>query len=108
MGDPKYDNLSIFWANQDDRGVHVNISGAGILKTSKNKANAKKLLEYFASEGAQDFYASANKEYPVIDDALIDKSIKSWGKFKEDTINVSVLGSLQKQAVFLAQEVGYK
>lgn len=108
LGDPKYDNLSIFWANQDDRGVHVNISGAGILKTSKNKANAKKLLEYFASEDAQDFYASANKEYPVIDDALIDKSIKSWGKFKEDTVNVSMLGSLQKQAVYLAQEVGYK
>ena len=47
-------------------------------------------------------------KYPVIDDALIDKSIKSWGKFKEDTINVSMLGSLQKQAVYLAQEVGYK
>ena len=108
LGDPNYDNLSIFWANQDDRGVHVNISGAGILKTSKNKANAKKLLEYFASEDAQYFYASANKEYPVIDDVLIDKSIKSWGKFKEDTINVSMLGSLQKQAVYLAQEVGYK
>ncbi len=108
LDDPKYDNLSIFWANQDDRGVHVNISGAGILKTSKNKANAKKLLEYFASEDAQYFYASANKEYPVIDDALIDKSIKSWGKFKEDTVNVSMLGSLQKQAVYLAQEVGYK
>ena len=29
-------------------------------------------------------------------------------QFFEDEINVSKLGSLQKEAVFLAQEVGYK
>jgi iron(III) transport system substrate-binding protein len=108
LDDPKYDNLRLFWANQDDRGVHVNISGAGIVKTSKNKANALKLLEYFSSENAQNFYASANKEYPVTQNAKAHESITEWGSFSEDTINVSKLGSLQKQAVFLAQEVGYK
>ena len=108
LDDPKYDNLSLFWANQGDRGVHVNISGAGIVKTSKNKANAVKLLEYLSSMKAQDFYASANKEYPVLASADIDDSIEGWGEFSEDNINVSKLGSLQKEAVFLAQEAGYK
>jgi iron(III) transport system substrate-binding protein len=108
LDDPKYDNLSLFWANQGDRGVHVNISGAGVVKTSKNKANAVKLLEYLSSTKAQEFYASANKEYPVLATAVIDDSIEGWGKFSEDNINVSKLGSLQKEAVFLAQEAGYK
>ena len=108
LDDPKYDNLSLFWANQEDRGVHVNISGAGVVKTSKNKANAVKLLEYLSSMKAQDFYASANKEYPVLASADIDDSIEGWGEFSEDNINVSKLGSLQKEAVFLAQEAGYK
>ena len=108
LDDPKYDNLSLFWANQGDRGVHVNISGAGVVKTSKNKANAVKLLEYLSSMKAQDFYASANKEYPVLASADIDDSIEGWGEFSEDNINVSKLGSLQKEAVFLAQEAGYK
>ena len=108
LDDPKYDNLSLFWANQGDRGVHVNISGAGVVKTSKNKANAVKLLEYLSSMKAQDFYASANKEYPVLASADIDDSIQGWGEFSEDNINVSKLGSLQKEAVFLAQEAGYK
>ena len=108
LDDPKYDNLSLFWANQEDRGVHVNISGAGVVKTSKNKANAVKLLEYLSSVKAQDFYASANKEYPVLASAIIDDSIEGWGKFSEGNINVSKLGSLQKEAVFLAQEAGYK
>jgi len=108
LDDPKYSNLQLFWANQSGRGVHVNISGAGIVKTSKNKENAQKLLEYLSSDSAQDFYASANKEYPVLKEADIADSIKDWGSFIEDDINVSKLGSLQKEAVFLAQEVGYK
>lgn len=108
LDDPQYDNLTLFWANQIDRGVHVNISGAGIVKTSKNKQAATLLLEYLSSEKAQDFYASANKEYPVLDGAMVHASIKDWGEFIEDNINVGKLGSLQKEAVFLAQEVGYK
>ena len=108
LDDPEYNNLSLFWANQSDRGVHVNISGAGVVKTSKNKKNAVLFLEYLSSNKAQDFYASANKEYPVLVGAKIDESIENWGSFSEHTINVSKLGSLQKEAVFLAQEVGYK
>ena len=108
LDDPKYNNLNLFWANQNDRGVHVNISGAGIVKTTKNKTNSIKLLEYLSSEDAQDFYASANKEYPILKGALVHDAIRDWGEFSEDEINVSKLGSLQKEAVFLAQEVGYK
>ena len=108
LDDPEYDNLKLFWANQDDRGVHVNISGAGIVKSSKNKEDAQTLLEYLSSERAQDFYASANKEYPVLYSASVHESIKGWGDFLEDNINVSKLGLLQKEAVFIAQEVAYK
>ena len=108
LDDSNYSNLKIFWANQNDRGVHVNISGAGVVKSSKNKINAIKLLEYLSSVEAQNFYASANKEYPVVKNVVIDESIKDWGAFIEDNINVAKLGELQKEAVFLAQEVGYK
>ena len=76
LDDPKYNNLNLFWANQNDRGVHVNISGAGIVKTTKNKTNAIKLLEYLSSEDAQDFYASANKEYPVLNGASVHDAIR--------------------------------
>ena len=108
LDDPQYNNLTLFWANQNDRGVHINISGAGIVKTSKNKEAATLLLEYLSSEEAQNFYASANKEYPVLAGAMVHESIKDWGEFTEDNINVGKLGTLQKEAVFLAQEVGYK
>ena len=67
-----------------------------------------KLLEYLSSVDAQNFYASANKEYPVVENVVIDESIKDWGEFIEDNINVAKLGELQKEAVFLAQQTGYK
>ena len=77
-------------------------------KTSKNKEQSIKLLEYLSSAEAQNEYASANKEYPVLIGAQVDESIASWGEFIEDTIGVEKLGKLQKDAVFLAQETDYK
>ena len=44
----------------------------------------------------------------MVDGSKINEAIISWGTFVEDNINVSKLGSLQKEAVFLAQEAGYK
>ena len=42
-----------FFPNQQDRGTHINISGAGMLKHAPNKANAVKLVEFLLSTEAQ-------------------------------------------------------
>ena len=39
------EKVSIFWPNQETNGTHVNISGAGIVKGSKNLYNAIKFLD---------------------------------------------------------------
>ena len=39
--------------NQTDRGVHVNISGAGILKNAPNPDNANRFLEFLLSKRVQ-------------------------------------------------------
>ena len=106
--DPTYSNLKLHWANQEGRGTHVNISGAGVVKYSKNKAEAIKLLEWLSSNEAQETYAGANKEFPVMDGVPVGSILKNWGSFKEDLILVEKLGSLQKEAVLLAQEAEYK
>tara|TARA_B110000438_G_scaffold203662_1_gene195394 strand:+ start:1627 stop:2625 length:999 start_codon:yes stop_codon:yes gene_type:complete len=106
--DPQYSNLKLYWANQKSRGTHVNISGAGVVKSSKNKDAATKLLEWLSSEEAQESYADANKEFPVKSGIQVGEILKGWGEFKEDLISVEKLGSLQKEAVLLAQEAGYK
>ena len=43
-------SVGVFFPNQKDRGTHVNISGAGVTKYSKNKENAVKFIEFLASK----------------------------------------------------------
>lgn len=100
--------LEIFWPNQANRGTHVNISGAAVTKHAKNKANAIKLIEFMASKKAQEWYANANHEYPVRSDVEVSEILKSWGKFKSDSINLSVLGLNNPKAVRLMDRAGWK
>lgn len=105
--DPK-PPLALFWPNQKDRGVHVNISGAGITAQSKNKPAAVKFLEWLSSEKAQNLYADENLEYPANPKIKSHASVAAWGGFKQDTINVAQAGRLQVQAVKLMDRAGYK
>ena len=58
-------SLKVLFPNQGDRGTHVNIAGAAVLKHAKNKKNAIRLLEYLSEDAAQKMYAEMNFEYPV-------------------------------------------
>lgn len=104
--------LAIFWPNQTLRnkaaGVHVNVSGAGVAKYSRNEAGAVKLLEWLSSEKAQNLYADVNLEYPANPKVKADPAVNAWGAFKPNLINVAQAGALQAKAVMLMDRVGYK
>jgi iron(III) transport system substrate-binding protein len=100
--------LALFWPNQGDRGVHVNISGAGITQHAKQRAAAVKLLEWLSAEKAQRLFADADMEYPVNPRVKPDAAVAAWGSFKHDTINVAEAGKRQAQAVMLMDRAGYK
>ena len=100
--------LKLFWANQDSTGTHVNVSGAGVTKHSKNKENAIKLLEFLTSVEAQKIYVDLNKEYPASQKIKADNLITLWGDFNQDKMNLSVAGKNQADSVSLMQREGYK
>ena len=89
--------IGVLFPNQDDRGAHVNISGAGITRHAPNRDNAVAFLEYLTSDFAQRLFAEGNNEYPVVGDAT--GPIAKLGTFKEDAVNASVLGANQALAV---------
>ena len=99
--------LALFWPNQDDRGVHVNISGAGITTHAKNPEGAKALLEWLSSEDAQYTFAELNQEYPVNTDVEPSAQVQAWGTFKADQVNMGSAGRLQADAVKLMDRAGY-
>ena len=100
--------LALYWPNQNDRGVHINISGAGITRHSKNPENALRLLEWLASKKAQGEIAALNKEFPANPNVPPAPQVVSWGTFKADTINVEVAGKLQVDAIKLMDRAGYR
>lgn len=100
--------MGVFFPNQETNGSHINISGAGIAKYSKNKENAVKLLEFLVSPKAQSMFAEANFEYPVNKDVKPSKLLQSWGTFKEDFLDLEKLGKYNAQAVKIFNEVNWK
>jgi iron(III) transport system substrate-binding protein len=100
--------LGVFFPNQNTTGTHVNVSGAGVVKTSKNTANAIKLLEFLSEAEAQKTFAEASTEYPVNPAVEMSSILKAWGSFKKQDINLSKLGENNKKAVELLNEVGWK
>ena len=100
--------MTIFWPNQNDRGAHVNVSGAGISKYSKNKDNAIRLLEFLLSAESQKWYASVNYEYPVVKGVSPNELVTGWGDFKSDLLNLSRLGELNATAVKIMDKAGWQ
>jgi iron(III) transport system substrate-binding protein len=100
--------VGLFWANQATTGVHVNVSGAGVARHSKNPALARKFLEFLSSDEAQKIYSDKDLEFPANPAVAADSIIKSWGSFKPNVINVSKAGELQAAATRLMDRAGYR
>lgn len=99
----------LIWPNQKSFGTHMNISGAGVIKTAKNKDAAIKYLEYLTSNEAQTYFAEGNNEWPVVKGAVLNnKELAALGTFKMDTLNIGVLGKNQPAAQKIFDRVGYK
>jgi len=104
--------LALFWPNQQvedasSAGVHVNISGAGVLKHSKQAAAAQKFVEWMASDDAQAIFGGVNQEYPINPAIAVDPEVKSWGDFKASELPLSRAYELQPAAVKLMDRAGY-
>ncbi len=103
-------NIMVIWPNTNGRGVHMNVSGGGVLKTAPNRENAIRFLEYLASDEAQRYFADGNNEWPVVPGVKVDnKELESLGTgWKADTINMIALGKNQRLAQEIVNRVGWK
>ncbi|CAM3161584.1 Fe(3+) ABC transporter substrate-binding protein [Cupriavidus taiwanensis] len=103
------EKLGVVWPNQSSQGVHMNVSGGGMLKHAPNKEAAVKFLEYLASDEAQRYFADGNNEWPVVKGVKVNNPVlEALGEFKSDAINVAELGKYQPQAQKLVDRAGFK
>tara|TARA_B100001029_G_scaffold5654_1_gene4072 strand:+ start:1082 stop:2092 length:1011 start_codon:yes stop_codon:yes gene_type:complete len=102
-------NLKLIFPNQEegDRGSHVNISGGGVVKFSKNKEEAIALLEFLTDKNAQNLYGEINFEYPVNPAISPTKELLSWGTFREDNLQIIKIAELAPLAQKIIDRVGW-
>jgi iron(III) transport system substrate-binding protein len=103
------EKIVVLLPNQQDRGTHVNVSGAGVLKHAPNREAAVRFLEYLASDDAQNYFANGNNEWPVVPSVKPNNSaLATLGEFKTDSLNVGALGKNQPTAQRIADRSGFK
>ena len=101
-------SIGIIFPNQDGRGAHINVSGIAMTASSKNQEAAKKFMEFMLSKEVQTMLTNINYEYPARSDVEPSDIVKSFGKFKEDSIEVSKIADNVKDAVLIYDEVGFR
>ncbi|MFK7855962.1 MAG: extracellular solute-binding protein, partial [Granulosicoccus sp.] len=115
MGKMQTDEEQFAWASavdvvfpdQDSSGTHMNISGVALTKSSPNKENAVKLMEFLSSELAQKMYAEQNHEYPVNANVEPSGLVQSWGSFSHDTLPLSQVVLARTAASKMVDVVDY-
>jgi len=99
--------VGVVFPDQDGVGTHVNISGAGLVKSSPNRDNAIRFLEYLTEDQAQSYFANGNNEYPVVEGVAPASTVSALGSFKADPLNASELGRYQGDAVRVYDRAGW-
>ena len=100
--------VAIFWPTAESGGVHVNVSGAGITRHSRNPDGARALLEWMSGEVGQQFLAGENLEYPANPAIEPSPLVAAWGEFDASPMNVTQAGVFQADAVKLMDRADYR
>ena len=103
------ENVTMLFPSQKEEGVHINISGLGILKSAKNLDNANKFIEFLLTDEFQEHMVFNSFEYPISKSVSPHPLIEGAGlNFKEDQISVTNYGKFNSEAVKLMDRVGWK
>ena len=103
--------VKAFFPNQNDRGTHMNISCAALVKGAPNKANAIKLVEFLLTPESQEHFVDNTFEFPMIDGVSANPLVvNNIGlDFKQDLkTKVSSYGAKQADALEVMTAAGWK
>ena len=95
-------NLKVIFPNP----AHVNVTGAGVTRASKQSAAATKLIEFLASATGGKGYAAANNEYPLKGFGG-HPILNGWGRFQDDGVSAAAMGARNREAVTLMRANGW-
>lgn len=100
------DSVAIHYPDAEGPGVHVNISGFGMVRNAPNPKAARRLMEFLVQPSNQRLYADASKDYPII--AMKPHAVlQALGTFREDELPLHQLGNHYSEAEALSRTSGW-
>lgn len=100
--------VGVIFPNQGDRGTHVNISGAALVKTSPHPAEARAFLEFLTTPAAQRIFALGNMEFPAATEAETHPFLLALGDFRQEAPDGQKLLANAPEALRLMQRAGWR
>jgi iron(III) transport system substrate-binding protein len=102
------DRIGWVFPDQSGEGAHMNVSAGAVTAHAPHRENAVKFLEYLSSRSAQEYFSAGNDEYPAAPGVGLAPSVAELGLFRQDDLNLSVLGENQPKAQMIYDSVGYE
>ena len=100
------DSSRLHFFEKSDPGAFISVSGAGVLKSSDDAADARKFVDYLTSnEGQQVIADSYALEYTLNPQVALDRDVKPLSELQPPTVDVSDLNG--PKVVSLMQEAGF-
>lgn len=102
------DKVKLTFPSLDGQGAHVNISGGGVARNAPNKANAIRLLEFFASADTQRYISANNNEFPASPGVDAPAPVDAYANFTAHPMSVAAFARRQPEAQSLMSEAGWR
>lgn len=101
-------NLGLRFPNQADRGAHVNLSGAAVLRHARNPEAAIRFIEFLLTEEAQRLLVADTGEFPLSAELFSDPDFNPFGAFVEDGLSAQQIGENMRAALRIFDRVGWR
>lgn len=101
------ESVRIVFPRFEGGGTHINVSGVAMTKSAPHRDEALQLIEYLVSPEAQQVYAEANHEYPVLAGTPLSDLVRSWGPMTPDTLDLTAVASHRPAALRIMEEVNF-
>jgi iron(III) transport system substrate-binding protein len=88
-------------------GSHLNVSGMAMTKAAPNRAAAQTLMEFLASDAAQQIYAETNHEFPIKPGVPLSPLVASWGAFTPDPLPLAQVAAQRPAALRIMEEINF-
>jgi iron(III) transport system substrate-binding protein len=105
-----FERIGVIFPNQapGDRGAHVNISGAALVKGAPDHENAVRFLEFLTTHEAQQILALGNMEYPVVEGVPLHPALAAMGSFRGEAIHATQSAANAAEALRIMQRAGWR